>query len=83
MSYGNISLMYADVPTLAKSTANHYRKALHTVLRRATYGISSYRSSEGKTVKSKTIYLKCMTYIGAKKLKDVPKSTTFVNSVEI
>ena len=54
-------------------------------------GVASYRSSEGKAVKlnyrgevKNTIQdilggiRSCMTYIGAKKLKDIPKCTTFV-----
>lgn len=54
-------------------------------------GVASYKSSEGKAVKldyrgevKNTIQdilggiRSCMTYIGAKKLKDIPKCTTFV-----
>ena len=54
-------------------------------------GMANYRASEGKTVKVKYVGKVCdivsdilggirsaMTYIGAKKLKDIPKRTTFI-----
>ena len=54
-------------------------------------GVASYRTSEGKTVKieyrgpieNTILNIKggvrsCMTYIGAKKIKDIPKCATFI-----
>jgi GMP reductase len=54
-------------------------------------GVANYRAPEGKTIKIPykgsllTIIQNilgglrsCMTYIGAKKLKDIPKCTTFI-----
>jgi GMP reductase len=54
-------------------------------------GVAKYRSSEGKAVKiayrglvENTILdiqggiRSCMTYLGAKKIKDIPKCATFV-----
>lgn len=68
-----------------------YGMSSDTAMNKYSGGIANYRTSEGKTVKIE--YRGCvkntilniqggirstMTYIGAKKIKDVPKCTTFV-----
>jgi GMP reductase len=62
-----------------------------TAMNKYSGGVAKYRSSEGKTVKIKyrgpvenTIndiqdgIRSSMTYLGAKKIKDIPKCATFV-----
>lgn len=68
-----------------------YGMSSDTAMNKYSGGIANYRTSEGKTVKIE--YRGCvkntilniqggirstMTYIGAKKIKDIPKCTTFV-----
>jgi GMP reductase len=68
-----------------------YGMSSSTAMNKYSGGVAHYRSSEGKTVKLKyrghvkdTILdiqggiRSTMTYIGAKKIKDIPKCTTFV-----
>lgn len=68
-----------------------YGMSSSTAMNKYSGGVAHYRSSEGKTVKIEyrgdvkdTILNICggirstMTYIGAKKIKDIPKCTTFV-----
>jgi len=68
-----------------------YGMSSSTAMNKYSGGIAEYRSSEGKTVKIEyrgdvkhTIHniqggiRSTMTYIGAKKIKDIPKCTTFV-----
>lgn len=68
-----------------------YGMSSSTAMNKYSGGIAHYRSSEGKTVKieyrgdvKNTILdiqggiRSTMTYIGAKKIKDVPKCTTFI-----
>ena len=68
-----------------------YGMSSSTAMNKYSGGVAHYRSSEGKTVKIKYRgYVKdtildiqggirsTMTYIGAKKIKDIPKCTTFV-----
>jgi GMP reductase len=68
-----------------------YGMSSETAMNKYHGGVSSYRSAEGKTVKvlykgsvDKTILnmlggiRSTMTYIGAKRLKDIPKCTTFI-----
>ena len=68
-----------------------YGMSSDTAMNKYSGGVAKYRSSEGKTVKieyrgpvEKTILdiqggiRSTMTYIGAKKIKDIPKCTTFI-----
>lgn len=68
-----------------------YGMSSGTAMNKYSGGIAKYRSSEGKTVKllyrgnveSTVLNIQggirsTMTYIGAKKIKDIPKCTTFV-----
>lgn len=68
-----------------------YGMSSSTAMNKYSGGVAQYRSSEGKTVKieyrgdvKNTILDICggirstMTYIGAKKIKDIPKCTTFI-----
>jgi GMP reductase len=68
-----------------------YGMSSTTAMDKYSGGVAKYRSSEGKTVKieyrgpvENTILdiqggiRSCMTYLGAKKIKDVPKCATFV-----
>ena len=68
-----------------------YGMSSSTAMNKYSGGVAHYRSSEGKTVKieyrgdvKNTILDICggirstMTYIGAKKIKDIPKCTTFI-----
>ena len=68
-----------------------YGMSSSTAMNKYSGGVAQYRSSEGKTVKIEYRgYVKdtilnilggirsTMTYIGAKKIKDIPKCTTFV-----
>lgn len=68
-----------------------YGMSSSTAMNKYSGGIANYRSSEGKTVKieyrgdvKNTILdiqggiRSTMTYIGAKKIKDIPKCTTFI-----
>jgi len=68
-----------------------YGMSSYTAMNKYSGGLAHYRSSEGKTVKieyrgdvKSTILDICggirstMTYIGAKKIKDIPKCTTFI-----
>jgi len=68
-----------------------YGMSSTTAMNKYSGGVAKYRSSEGKTVKIKlrgpvdnTILdiqggiRSCMTYLGAKKIKDIPKCATFV-----
>jgi len=68
-----------------------YGMSSTTAMEKYSGGVAKYRSSEGKTVKilyrgpvEATILdiqggiRSCMTYLGAKKIKDVPKCATFV-----
>jgi GMP reductase len=68
-----------------------YGMSSATAMDKYSGGVAHYRSSEGKTVKieyrgdvKNTILDICggirstMTYIGAKKIKDIPKCTTFI-----
>lgn len=68
-----------------------YGMSSSTAMNKYSGGVAQYRSSEGKTVKieyrgpvEKTIFdiqggiRSTMTYIGAKKIKDIPKCTTFI-----
>lgn len=69
-----------------------YGMSSDTAMNKYSGGVANYRSSEGKTVKiefrgpvEKTILdiqggiRSTMTYIGAKKIKDIPKCTTFIH----
>lgn len=68
-----------------------YGMSSETAMNKYSGGVAKYRSSEGKTVKieyrgkvENTILdiqggiRSTMTYIGAKKIKDIPKCTTFI-----
>ena len=68
-----------------------YGMSSNTAMNKYSGGVAKYRSSEGKTVKllfrgpvENTILdiqggiRSTMTYIGAKKIKDIPKCTTFI-----
>jgi GMP reductase len=68
-----------------------YGMSSTTAMEKYSGGVAKYRSSEGKTVKinyrgpvENTILdiqggiRSCMTYLGAKKIKDIPKCATFV-----
>lgn len=68
-----------------------YGMSSTTAMDKYSGGVAKYRSSEGKTVKiaykgpiDSTILeieggiRSCMTYLGAKKIKDIPKCATFV-----
>jgi len=68
-----------------------YGMSSATAMNKYSGGVANYRSSEGKTVKieyrgnvSTTILdiqggiRSCMTYLGAKKIKDIPKCASFV-----
>jgi GMP reductase len=68
-----------------------YGMSSTTAMNTYSGGVAKYRSSEGKTVKiehrgpvEKTILdiqggiRSCMTYLGAKKIKDIPKCASFV-----
>ena len=68
-----------------------YGMSSTTAMNTYSGGVAKYRSSEGKTVKieyrglvNNTILniqggiRSCMTYLGAKKIKDIPKCATFV-----
>lgn len=68
-----------------------YGMSSDTAMNKYSGGVANYRSSEGKTVKieyrgrvEKTILdiqggiRSTMTYIGAKKIKDIPKCTSFI-----
>ena len=74
-----------------KSWKIFYGMSSDTAMNKYSGGIAKYRSSEGKTVKieyrgpvENTILniqggiRSTMTYIGAKKIKDIPKCTTFI-----
>ena len=67
-----------------------YGMSSSTAMNKYSGGVANYRTSEGKTVKlehrgpiSSTILniqggiRSCMTYLGAKKIKDIPKCATF------
>ena len=67
-----------------------YGMSSSTAMNKYSGGVAKYRSSEGKTVKieyrgpvENTILdiqggiRSCMTYLGAKKIKDIPKCSTF------
>jgi GMP reductase len=68
-----------------------YGMSSSTAMNKYSGGVAKYRTSEGKTVKiahrgpvENTILdiqggiRSCMTYLGAKKIKDIPKCATFV-----
>jgi GMP reductase len=68
-----------------------YGMSSSTAMNKYSGGVAKYRSSEGKTVKIEyrgpvldTILdiqggiRSCMTYLGAKKIKDIPKCATFI-----
>jgi len=68
-----------------------YGMSSDTAMHKYSGGVAKYRTSEGKTVKiehrgpvENTVMdiqggiRSCMTYISAKKIKDIPKCTTFV-----
>ena len=68
-----------------------YGMSSTTAMNKYSGGVASYRTSEGKTVKieyrgpieNTILNIKggvrsCMTYIGAKKIKDIPKCATFI-----
>ena len=68
-----------------------YGMSSTTAMNKYSGGVAKYRSSEGKTVKVEykgpveTTLLdilggirSCMTYLGAKKIKDIPKCATFI-----
>ena len=68
-----------------------YGMSSNTAMEKYSGGVAKYRSSEGKTVKilyrgpiENTILdiqggiRSCMTYLGAKKIKDIPKCATFI-----
>jgi len=68
-----------------------YGMSSTTAMNKYIGGVANYKSSEGKTVKieykgsvENTIFdiqggiRSCMTYLGAKKIKDIPKCSTFV-----
>lgn len=76
---------------IIKSWKIFYGMSSSTAMNKYSGGVAKYRSSEGKTVKveyrghvEKTILdikggiRSTMTYIGAKKIKDIPKCTTFI-----
>lgn len=77
---------------VAKIYKVFYGMSSDTAMNKYSGGVANYRSSEGKTVKiefrgpvEKTILdiqggiRSTMTYIGAKKIKDIPKCTTFIH----
>ena len=77
-------------PITSKQYKIFYGMSSDTAMNKYSGGVAHYRSSEGKTVKivyrgpvSNTILniqggiRSAMTYIGAKKIKDIPKCTTF------
>jgi GMP reductase len=79
------------IEELGKQYKIFYGMSSSTAMNKYSGGIAEYRSSEGKTVKIEyrgdvkhTIHniqggiRSTMTYIGAKKIKDIPKCTTFV-----
>ena len=68
-----------------------YGMSSNTAMNKYSGGVAKYRTSEGKTVKIEcrgpvedTVLniqggiRSCMTYLGAKKIKDIPKCATFV-----
>jgi GMP reductase len=68
-----------------------YGMSSATAMNKYSGGVAKYRTSEGKTVKIvhrgaventimdiQGVIRSCMTYISAKKIKDIPKCTTFV-----
>jgi GMP reductase len=68
-----------------------YGMSSSTAMNKYSGGVAKYRSSEGKSVKienrgpvENTILdiqggiRSCMTYLGAKKIKDIPKCASFV-----
>ena len=74
-----------------KSYKLFYGMSSSTAMNKYSGGVAHYRSSEGKTVKlpyrgdvKETVLdiqggiRSTMTYIGAKKIKDIPKCTTFI-----
>ena len=76
---------------IIKSWKVFYGMSSDTAMNKYSGGVAKYRSSEGKTVKlayrgpvENTILniqggiRSTMTYIGAKKIKDIPKCTTFI-----
>lgn len=76
---------------ILKSWKIFYGMSSDTAMNKYSGGVAKYRSSEGKTVKieyrgpvENTILniqggiRSTMTYIGAKKIKDIPKCTTFI-----
>lgn len=74
-----------------KQYKEYYGMSSDTAMNKHSGGVASYRASEGKTVKveytgsvSNIIQdilgglRSTMTYIGAKKIKEIPKRTTFI-----
>ena len=78
-------------PTTGKMYKIFYGMSSDTAMNKYSGGVAKYRTSEGKTVKieyrgpvEQTVLniqggiRSTMTYIGAKKIKDIPKCTTFI-----
>ena len=76
---------------ILKSWKIFYGMSSNTAMNKYSGGVAKYKSSEGKAVKieyrgpvENTILniqggiRSTMTYIGAKKIKDIPKCTTFI-----
>jgi GMP reductase len=81
----------SDKNCVKKTYKIFYGMSSTTAMNKYVGGVAKYRSSEGKTVKlefrgpvENTVLeilggiRSCMTYLGAKKLKDIPKCATFI-----
>ena len=89
-SGGELIEEYSDTGGINKYKV-FYGMSSTTAMDKYSGGVAKYRSSEGKTVKilyrgrvENTILdiqggiRSCMTYLGAKKIKDIPKCATFI-----
>jgi GMP reductase len=89
-SGGELIEEYSDISGVKKYKV-FYGMSSTTAMDKYSGGVAKYRSSEGKTVKIEYRGLventildiqggirSCMTYLGAKKIKDLPKCATFI-----
>ena len=90
-SGGELIEEMTDKDSKPKKYKVFYGMSSTTAMDKYSGGVAKYRSSEGKTVKipyrgpvENTILdiqggiRSCMTYLGAKKIKDIPKCATFI-----
>lgn len=90
-SSGELTHEYDSNGEIVKTYKTFYGMSSTTAMDKYSGGVANYRSSEGKTVRveyrgnvADTILnihgglRSTMTYIGAKKIKDIPKCATFV-----